>query len=87
MGAWMSRSKRVGSGKGKPSSLNVGAGCSDGSSSLSALRSIHTEGSAFGAYYRRLVERGREDWLGVDGGDAQNAGGRGPLAQTPAGEL
>ncbi len=58
MGAWMSRSKRVGSGKGKPSSLNVGAGCSDGSSSLSALRSIHTEGSAFGAYYRRLVERG-----------------------------
>ena len=36
----------------------MGAGCSDGSSSLSALRSIHTEGSAFGAYYRRLVERG-----------------------------
>ena len=25
---------------------------------LAALRSIHLEGSAFGAYYRRLVERG-----------------------------
>jgi transposase len=27
---------------------------------LAALRSIHLEGSAFGAYYRRLVERGRK---------------------------
>src|SRR5260370_14897472 len=25
---------------------------------LAALRSIHLEGSSFGAYYRRLVERG-----------------------------
>jgi len=25
---------------------------------LAALRSIHLKGSAFGAYYRRLVERG-----------------------------
>ena len=27
---------------------------------LAALRSIHLEGSAFGAYYRRLLERGRK---------------------------
>ncbi len=27
---------------------------------LAALRSTHTEGSAFGAYYHHLVERGRK---------------------------
>jgi transposase len=27
---------------------------------LAAVRSVHLEGSAFGAYYHRLVERGRK---------------------------
>jgi hypothetical protein len=65
MGAWMLRSKKVATGSGKPSSPNGAAGCSDGFSSLSALRSIHTEGSAFGAYYHRLVERGRKYGLAL----------------------
>src|SRR6516162_6874882 len=59
-GVWISRSKKVVTGSGKPSSPNGAAGCSDESSRLSALRSTHTEGSAFGAYYHRLVARGRK---------------------------
>jgi len=43
---------------GKAKLSKRGAGCLDGSSRLSALHSIHTEGSPFGADSRRLVERG-----------------------------
>src|SRR2546421_1565767 len=58
MGAWRSNSKKAGSGKAKPSSPNMAVGWCDECSRFSALRSIHLQGSAFGAYYRRLVQRG-----------------------------
>src|SRR5215831_17510424 len=57
-GVWISRSKKVVTGSGKPSSPNGAAGCLDESSRLAALRSTHTEGSACGADYHRLVARG-----------------------------
>ena len=58
MGAWILKSKKAVNGKAKPSSPNVAVGCYDECSRFSAIRSIHLEGSPFGAYYRRLVQRG-----------------------------
>jgi transposase len=53
--------KESGRGFGKAKLSKRGSGpARDGCSRLSALRSIHLEGSAFGAYYHRLVGRGRK---------------------------
>ena len=50
--------KESGLWKGKAKLSKRGSGLLRRVLYLAALRSIHTEGSAFGAYYRRLVERG-----------------------------
>ncbi len=57
---WTSKSKRAVSGQGKAKLSKHGSGLLRRMRYLAALRSIHLEGSAFGAYYRRLVERGRK---------------------------
>src|SRR6266699_1358388 len=50
--------KESGLWKGKAKLSKHGSGLLRRMLYLAALRSIHLEGSAFGAYYRRLVERG-----------------------------
>src|SRR5260370_7793966 len=50
--------KESGLWKGKAKLSKHGSGLLRRMLYLSALRSIHLEGSAFGAYYRRLVYRG-----------------------------
>src|SRR5438034_1755336 len=50
--------KESGLWKGKAKLSKQGSGLLRRMLYLAALRSIHLEGSAFGAYYRRLVERG-----------------------------
>ena len=50
--------KESGLWKGKAKLSKRGSGLLRRVLYLAALRSIHTEGSAFGAYYHRLVERG-----------------------------
>jgi transposase len=50
--------KESGRWKGKAKLSKRGSGLLRRVLYLAALRSIHTEGSAFGTYYRRLVERG-----------------------------
>lgn len=50
--------KESGQWKGKAKLSKRGSGLVRQVLYLAALRSIHLEGSAFGAYYRRLVQRG-----------------------------
>ena len=50
--------KESGLWKGQAKLSKRGSGLLRQTLYLAALRSIHLEGSAFGAYYRRLVERG-----------------------------
>ena len=50
--------KESGQWKGKPKLSKRGSGLLRQILYLAALRSIHLEGSAFGAYYHHLVERG-----------------------------
>ncbi len=52
--------KESGRGFGKAKLSKRGSGLLRRVLYLAALRSTHTEGSAFGAYYRHLVERGRK---------------------------
>jgi transposase len=52
--------KESGLWKGKAKLSKRGSGLLRRVLYLAALRSIHTQGSAFGAYYHRLVERGRK---------------------------
>ncbi|WP_236602072.1 transposase [Ktedonobacter sp. SOSP1-52] len=50
--------KESGQWKGQAKLSKQGSGLLRQMLSLAALRSIHLEGSAFGAYYRHLVKRG-----------------------------
>ena len=47
-------------GTGKPSSLSAAVGVCDACSRLSVTRCIRLPGSAFGAYYHRLVAQGKK---------------------------
>ena len=65
--------KESGKFKGKAKLSKRGSGLLRQILYLAAIRSIHLEGSAFGAYYHHLVERGSEN-VCRDGRHAQNGG-------------